>query len=344
MRASWILLLLLGCGCRDGGRHDVPSPAPSDGGQATSPVDDMVDVPAGWFTAGCTGVLAPSDAGDRVLLRDHDPIFVRCIGDNPPSRRWLSAFAIDRLETTRAAYARCASAGQCPAAPAEAAGGDPRLPIEASWEAATSYCRWTGKRLPTEHEWEKAARGTDQRIYPWGDARPTCRRATIQRDRTNDVAPHCAPPRTPVGTREGDASPYGLQDAAGNAPEWVHDFDDRRGVVGSPSVRLLRAEEVDGPVLRLDWETLDAVAYADRAIVDPQGPERPGDGTPTGWEHVMKGLPDDPSIAARSRPTPGVRPVAGIRCARSRPGPTPPHLAPLPEGYTPAFREAEESR
>ena len=293
VRASWILLLLIGGGCRDGGRHDGPSPAPSDGGQATPPVDDMVDVPAGWFTAGCTGVLATPD--DPVVLEvSSGPRVDRCVNDSPPSRRWVSSFAIDRLETTRAAYARCVAAGACTAPPSgstpeatEEATDDDELPVRVRWDDAAAYCRWRGKRLPYEHEWEKTARGTDERIYPWGDARPTCRRATILRDLTNDVALGCRPALTAVGTRVGDASPYGAQDLAGNAAEWVQDFAAPRGSVGSRPIRLRRTEGPDGPVMRVDWASLHDVVYLDRLVVDPHGPMVPDPLLEPGRRHLV---------------------------------------------------------
>ncbi len=178
------------------------------GGDALGP--EMVLVPAGPFVRG-------DKAGEA---------------DERPQRRLeLPAFAIDRTEVTRGAYGECVAKGKC--RPALAAGQTadataqlPRaLPVaNVSWHDAAAYCAFVGKRLPTEAEWEKAARGPDGRRYPWGDEF-ACARGNFGNFAgdgrcAEDGAPGML---VPVGSFPAGASPYGALDMAGNVWEWVAD-------------------------------------------------------------------------------------------------------------------------
>lgn len=185
--------------------------------------EGMVRVPAGPFWMGCNPDLEP-----------------RCEADEKPGHKvFVDAYDIDKTEVTVARYRACVDAGACTHHWDDGRcyvfeGSGPwrkgRLPdsfrgpeqpaVCVDWDEADRYCRWAGKRLPTEAEWEKAARGTDGRPYPWGDQAADCQRAVIHENGNgcgrNATWPVCSRPR--------GNSPYGLCDAAGNAWEWVADW------------------------------------------------------------------------------------------------------------------------
>ena len=151
--------------------------------------EDMVLVPAGEFLMG-------SEAGDE--------------DERPAHTVFLDAFWIDRYEVTNAAWNRYARVTE--KMPKSAPDGYPVVRV--NWFDAQDYCEWAGKRLPTEAEWEKAARGTDGRTYPWGEG--------IARNRANYQGG--ATRRQVVGTYPEGVSPFGLHDMAGNVREWVADW------------------------------------------------------------------------------------------------------------------------
>ena len=196
--------------------------------------------PRALFVAAGSFALASARArrADRVLIPagSFQQGSTRGDDDERPVRNvTLKAFSIDRTEVTRGDYARCVEARRCKPVPAGwSADSDAHLPVTGvDWRDAQAYCRFAGGRLPSEAEWEKAARGTDGREYPWGDS-VDCARAnwgSFQGEGPcagkNPGAPE------PVGSRPAGASPYGVLDLGGNVWEWVADrYEDEPPIAG----------------------------------------------------------------------------------------------------------------
>lgn len=165
--------------------------------------------------------------------------------ERPEHKVWLKHYAIDQYEVTISLYAKFLEAARYAPPPTwddeavTSAGNRPAVGL--TWADAEAYCRWAGKRLPTEAEWEKAARGTDGRRYPWGHMQPFVDIANYNRgvwvsDAITLVSVNSGLEGMSVrhGTKGGGKSPYGLFHMAGNAAEWVADWYDREYYQKSP--------------------------------------------------------------------------------------------------------------
>jgi len=148
------------------------------------------------------------------------------INEEPPHQVYLDAFWIDITEVTNAMYAKCVSVGACPEPVSLGTYNRsnyyekyPKHPVvNVLWSDADDYCTWTGGRLPTEAEWEKAARSIDDRIYPWGNTLPSCSY------HANCSASNFSENTVQVASYPNGASPYGVMDMAGNVSEFVADW------------------------------------------------------------------------------------------------------------------------
>lgn len=170
----------------------------------------MLPVPGGEFTMGA------DDAGER--------------DERPAHKVTLKPFLLDKTEVTNGKYLECVKAGACKPYSANAAHamhygaeelfrGANQPVVGVSWFDAKAYCAWRGKRLPREAEWERAARGDDNRKYPWGNDSPDPTRHGCFSGCKNGAT-------MPVGSYPDGKGPYGHLDLGGNVWEWMEDMYD----------------------------------------------------------------------------------------------------------------------
>ncbi len=181
----------------------TPAPAQEAQAEPAKPLTDLVEIPGGPFTMGQDG-----GSDDEAPAHEVDvPTFSMELFEVTNAQ--FAAFVADTGYVTEAETG--GSAGWKPLAE----GKDNYPVVKVTWNDAKAFCEWAGRRLPTEAEWEKAARGTDARKFPWGDDWDA-NRANVKEAGFRGT--------TPVGTFADGASPFGIFDMAGNVWEWTADW------------------------------------------------------------------------------------------------------------------------
>ena len=227
--------------------------------------------------------------GSMVLIPEGE--FIMGNNDGPKNERpehtiWLDAYQIDFFEVTMAEYQKFLDDNYSIEPPplwddgAALSEASDRPAVGVKWSDAVKYCDSVGKRLPTEAEWEKAARGTDGRRYPWGHMQPFVDIARYNQGVTGWVSYTLtlAPVTSGVsgmsirhGLKTGGKSPYGLYHMSGNAAEWVADWYDRYYYEDSPEKNPKGPEKGDRKVLRGgSWEDEPrSIRVTSRATAEP---------------------------------------------------------------------------
>jgi formylglycine-generating enzyme required for sulfatase activity len=214
--------------------YATPPSCYSTGQKWVSPVDGAVQVcvPSGYFYMGSSTSDPEAQSGEQ-----------------PQHMLYIGSFWIDQTEVTNAQYKKCVDAGRCSAPGSTATStrssyyGNSQYNdypvIAVNWDQARAYCEWAGRRLPTEAEWEKAARSSSARMYPWGSTAPDSSRANFNRDVGDTMK---------VGSYPLGYSSYGGLDMAGNVWEWTssmfkaypYNLSDGREDLASRDKRVVR--------------------------------------------------------------------------------------------------------
>lgn len=211
-RAATLLIsvgLVLSSACTDDSEADAGETGEETSGEPDEPL---------FFPPG-TRLIPAGDVWRGCVEGDSD-----CDSDEEPGG-WVhvSAFYIDQFEATVRSYEDCVDDDVCvpPTANPDCNWGQGTLrdhPMNCmSYHMASTYCAWRGLRLPTEAEWERAARGDTLQLYPWGDDGPTCGLAVVD---------ECGAGTLEVGSLRAGDSPYDIADMVGNVTEWVYDYYD----------------------------------------------------------------------------------------------------------------------
>ena len=239
-KSKWAILgsgamLILGVSC-SGSNLNQQAETQGNGDQISSWLEslpaftatELVTIPAGPFLMGAD--LDETEATESAR-------YVELAGDESPQHEvYLDTYSIERTEVTIAQYASCARSGPCTLpeiwrAVLQGEYTEYRLDADhpatyVSWQDANEYCTSIGRRLPTEAEWEKAARGPDGQIFPWGNEELNCE--------LSNFVHSCAGGAVAVGSYPESASPYGVLDMSGNVREWVADWYDSDYYSSSP--------------------------------------------------------------------------------------------------------------
>jgi formylglycine-generating enzyme required for sulfatase activity len=190
--------------------------------------------------------------------------------ETPEHRVYLDSFWVYKTEVTNGMYAQCVKDGAC--AYHVSPETNPRFfdplyinhpVVYVTWQDAMDYCAWIGGRLPSEAEWEKAARGTGKNKYPWKEGYPTAE---------NVNAFNTIGDTTPVGSYLSGASYYGVLDMAGNVREWVYDWYDEDYYSYAPRENPMGAETGTDKVLKGGsyYDTYEHTRIADRLFHPPE--------------------------------------------------------------------------
>lgn len=160
---------------------------------------------------------------------------------------YLDNFYIDKYEVTNTLYKACVDTGSCRPPKSVEFFNNPSYAdfpvVNVDWYMANDYCTWRGGHLPTEAQWEKAARGTDERMYPWGNE-ISCKNANYF---DNTIPQTCGGEMVKVGSYPDGMSPYGVYEMAGNAIEWVADWFDGDALVADRYYAISPPSNPQGP-------------------------------------------------------------------------------------------------
>jgi formylglycine-generating enzyme required for sulfatase activity len=222
-----VLVILAGCG-------STPTPTPATiATQPPEPPATNIQVPTDEVVLDPSGTMVLVPAGDFQMGCDpaHNGGFTCAPDELPLHTVKQDGYYIDIFEVSNAQYAGCVKDSACEppsnfSSETQASYYDNpaynNFPVVyVTWKDAKDYCTWAGKRLPTEAEWEKAARGTTIKTYTWGDDEPSCTLANIY---NNTTSSNCVGDTSAVGSHPDSVSQYGAKDMVGNVWEWVSDW------------------------------------------------------------------------------------------------------------------------